>query len=421
MVSRHLFKDAWRCYSSPRPTWFSKWVRNQPNPRCTSWRLGWKGRTNSPRVRSQCRGMYVDDITVHQVISGVWGLLNLQIFVFVMQWVRHVWAIRYICLWWSAALCLFWSCFWQRDASVGVGVGGPTHDNDGSFTVECFFRSTWTFHLGCQKVAPQLGIQVHLAQMMARTGMFVLSGIWRTQRFHGRYKIRFYVRVLPGLVDFHTIAVYLWYPTSNLGVVVVVGCPSPFRVDQSKHYFFLNRNFGHLQKMFLLGPPALLSKSIKNGHHMFLCGGCFTPIWVTFCCLCQNLQVSGSLEYTDSYGEVAQVAEKRYVAEVPWNHCVVRFFFCKSKSWALNSMKFTQESFLPLATVVLQFFSAKKTVTTIKVLPKCVRSTAINGGKKRLFFGRIGSTVVLWSLVVVKWKYRRHAKRAFFLTKGWFQ
>ena len=32
----------------------------------------------------------------------------------------------------------------------------------------------------------------------------------------------------------------------------------------------------------------------------------------------KNLQVSGSLEYTDSYGEVAQVAEKRYVAEVPW-------------------------------------------------------------------------------------------------------
>ena len=148
--------------------------------------------------------------------------------------------LYYICLWWPAALCLFWSCFWQRDASVGVGVGGPKHDNAGSM---------WTFHLGCQKVAywvcqftfpnsvtlAQLGIQVHLAQMMARTGMFVLSGIWRTQRFHGRYQIHFYVRVLPGLVDLHTIAVYLWYPTSNLGLVVVVGCPSPFRVDQSKH------------------------------------------------------------------------------------------------------------------------------------------------------------------------------------------
>lgn len=95
----------------------------------------------------------------------------------------------YIFLWWSAALCLFWSCFWQRDASVGVGVGGPTHDNAGSFTVECFFRSMWTFHLGCQKVASQFGIQVHLAQMMATTGMFVLWRIWRTQRFHGRYKI----------------------------------------------------------------------------------------------------------------------------------------------------------------------------------------------------------------------------------------
>lgn len=302
MVSCHLFKDAWRCYSSPRPTWFSKWVRNQPNPRCTSWRLGWKGQTNngtSGDIRCMRTSKFID-ICFYNAMSLT--------------------CLGYICLWWSAALCLFWSCFWQRDASVGVGVGGPTHDNAGSFTVECFFRSTWTFHLGCQKVASQLGIQVHLAQMMARTGMFVLSGIWRTQRFHGRYKIRFYVRVLPGLVDFHTIAVYLWYPTSNLGVVVVVGCPSPFRVDQSKHYFFLNRNFGHLQKMFLLGPPALLSKSIKNGHHMFLCGGCFTPIWVTFCCLCQNLQVSGSLEYTDSYGEVAQVAEKRYVAEVPWVH-----------------------------------------------------------------------------------------------------
>ena len=29
------------------------------------------------------------------------------------------------------------------------------------------------------------------------------------------------------------------------------------------------------------------------------------------------VEVSGSLEYTDSYGEVAQVAEKRYVAEAP--------------------------------------------------------------------------------------------------------
>ena len=28
-------------------------------------------------------------------------------------------------------------------------------------------------------------------------------------------------------------------------------------------------------------------------------------------------KVSGSLEYTDAYGEVAQVAEKRYVAEAP--------------------------------------------------------------------------------------------------------
>ena len=27
--------------------------------------------------------------------------------------------------------------------------------------------------------------------------------------------------------------------------------------------------------------------------------------------------MSGSLEYTDSYGEVAQVAEKRHVAEAP--------------------------------------------------------------------------------------------------------
>lgn len=171
MVSCHLFKDAWRCYSSPRPTWFSKWVRNQPNPRCTSWRLGWKGQTNngtSGDIRCMRTSEFID-ICFYNAMSLT--------------------CLGYICLWWSAALCLFWSCFWQRDASVGVGVGGPTHDNAGSFTVECFFRSTWTFHLGCQKVASRLGIQVHLAQMMARTGMSVLSGIWRTQRFHGRYNI----------------------------------------------------------------------------------------------------------------------------------------------------------------------------------------------------------------------------------------
>ena len=76
-----FFQDAWRCYSSLRPTWSSKWVRNQRNPRCTSWRLGLRGWGH---IKNVCWWHLSDTWGVYEL--GIYNIRNIRLF-----W--HVWVM----------------------------------------------------------------------------------------------------------------------------------------------------------------------------------------------------------------------------------------------------------------------------------------------------------------------------------------